>query len=55
MAISDKTIQEYRDAIKEEYGAEISFEEAREHVHNFVGFYDLLYKIDRRENPQNYE
>lgn len=54
MAISNETIQEYRDAIKEEYGADISFEEAREHVHNLVGYFDVLLQIDVRDNPEKY-
>jgi hypothetical protein len=54
MAISDKTIQEYRGAIKREYGADISFEEASEHVHNLVGFFDVLFQIDMRDNPEKY-
>lgn len=54
MAISDKTIQEFRDVIKEEYGTEMTQEEASESLRQMVGYFDLLHKIDVRENPKKY-
>lgn len=51
---TDKTIQEYRDVIKEEYSAEISWEEAVEHVNTLVGYFDVLLQIDMRDNPKKY-
>lgn len=38
---------------KEKEGRDISYEEAREGADNFVGFFDLLYKIDQRNNRKN--
>lgn len=55
MAISDETIKEFRDVVKEEYGTEMSQEEASEHLRQIVGYFDLLHKIDTRENPKKYE
>jgi len=55
MAISDETIQEFRDVVKEEYGAEMTWKESTEIVHGLTGFFDVLYQIDRRENPEKYK
>jgi len=52
--LSKKTISKWQKILKEDYGREISFAEASEAAHNLVGFFDLLLKIDMRENPQNY-
>ena len=52
MAISKETIQEFRDVAKEEYGEEMSFEDASEILRNLVGYFDLSHKIDTRENPE---
>jgi len=32
----------------------LTHKEAYEAAHNLVGFFDLLLKIDMRENPQKY-
>jgi hypothetical protein len=37
----------------EKEGRDISYEEAREGADNLVGFFDLLYKIDKRNNRKN--
>lgn len=34
-------------------GKELTAEEVFEAKHNFVGFFDLLYRIDKRLNEQN--
>jgi len=52
--LSKKTISKWQKILKEDYGREISFAEASEAAHNLVGFFDLLLKIDMRNNPQNY-
>ena len=39
---------------KKEYRVKYSGQEAWEATHNFIGFFDLLLKVDRRENPENY-
>jgi len=55
MAITDKTIQEFRDVVKEEYGTEMSREEASETLSQLVGYFNLLHKIDTRKNSEKYE
>lgn len=55
MAISKETIQEFRDVVKEEYGEDISLEDASESLRNIVGYFDLLHKIDTRDNPEKNE
>jgi len=52
--LSKERILEWQELFKEEYGKELSFAEAEEAANNLVGFFDLLLKIDMRENPQNY-
>jgi len=52
--LSKKTISKWQKILKEDYGREISFAEASEAAHNLVVFFDLLLKIDMRNNPQNY-
>ena len=52
--LSKERILEFQKIFKEEYGKELSYKEAHEAAHNLVGFFDLLLKIDMRENPQNY-
>jgi Asp-tRNA(Asn)/Glu-tRNA(Gln) amidotransferase C subunit len=55
MAISKETIQEFRDVVKEEYGEDMSLEDASESLRNIVGYFDLLHKIDTRDNPEKNE
>jgi len=52
--LSKERILEWQKIFKEEYGKEMSFAEASESANNLVGFFDLLLKIDMRENTQNY-
>lgn len=52
--LSKERVLEYQKLFKEEYGKELSFAEASEAAHNLVGFFDLLLKIDMRQNPQKY-
>ncbi len=52
--ISKERILEWQKIFKEKWGVEYTFAEATEAAHNLVGFFDLLLKIDMRENPQNY-
>ena len=53
MAISKETIQEFRDVVKEEYGAEMSLEDASESLRTLVGYFYLLHKIDARDNNKD--
>jgi len=52
--LSRERILEWQRIFKKEYGKEFTYEEAYEAAHNLVGFFDLLLKVDMRENPQNY-
>lgn len=52
--LSKGRILEWQKILKEEYSKEVSFAEASETANNLVEFFDLLLKIDIRQNPQNY-
>jgi|APSaa5957512622_1039677.scaffolds.fasta_scaffold47966_2 peptidase E len=52
MKISNKNLQEYREIYLKEYGKEISDDEAREAIHNLVGLFDILIKVDRKEQSR---
>lgn len=52
--LSKKRILGFQKIFKDKYGKELSFTEATEAANNLIGFFDLLLKIDRKENPQNY-
>jgi len=52
--LSKERILEFQKILKQDYGKEFSFAEATEAANNLVGSFDLLLKIDMRENPQNY-
>ena len=52
MKISEKQIQEYKEMHLKEYGKEISDDEAREAIHNLVGLFDILIKVDRKEQSR---
>jgi len=46
--ISKKSIEEFKDVIQDEYGTELSYEQATEILMNWVRYYDLLAKIYHR-------
>ncbi len=52
--ITPETVENFKRMFKREYGVEYSDQEAWEATHNFIGFFDLLLKVDQRENPENY-
>jgi hypothetical protein len=52
--ISKERLEEFKRIYKKESGKELSFVETTEAANNLVGFFDLLLKIDMRQNPQNY-
>jgi len=52
--LSKERILEFHKILKQYYDKEFSFAEATEAANNLVGSFDLLLKIDMRENPQNY-
>lgn len=47
--VKKETIAEFRDAIQEELGVALNIDEAQEILMNWVGYFDLLAKIDHRE------
>ena len=49
--LSKESIEEYQKIMKEQYGEEVSFEDAREQGENLVSFVELLIEIDRK--PKN--
>lgn len=56
MKISEATIEEFRQAVKEDYERDITSAEASEITHTLVGYFDLLAKIYHREkNKNNYD
>lgn len=53
MTISEATIQELRQILKEDYGKEITQTEASEIAYTLVGYFDLLAKIYHQMKTQN--
>jgi hypothetical protein len=53
--ISEITIKEFQQVVAEDYGRELSFQEARKILTDMVGYFDLLAKIDfrRKMNLEN--
>ena len=47
--LDKEMVEEYQKIMKEQYGEEISFEEAREQGENLVRFFELLIVIDRKQ------
>lgn len=48
MSISKETIEELRQILKEDYDIETSEEEAENIARNFIGYFDLLNKIENK-------
>jgi len=53
MAISEATIQELRQILKEDYGKKLTQAEASEISSTLIGYFDLLAKIYHREAIKN--
>lgn len=53
--ITSDTVEKFKQMFKREYGVEYSDKEAWEATHNLLGFFDLLLKEDRKQNPDNYK
>jgi hypothetical protein len=55
--LSETTIQELKQILKEEYGRDLDLREASEIAHNLVGYFNLLAKIRHREEglKNNYD
>lgn len=50
--VSKKLILELKKIIKEEYGREVTYGEAREIANGMVGYYSTLIKIHNREQNE---
>jgi len=50
--VSEQTIEEFRDAVKKEYGVVLTQKDASEILLNWVAYFDLLAKIDHRQKVQ---
>lgn len=48
MQLSEESIKEFQDIFGKEFGKKLSHQEAFEVAHNLLGFFETLYKIDRR-------
>jgi len=53
MAVSETTIKEMRQILKEDYGKEVTQTEASEITRTLVGYFDLLAKIYHREKTKD--
>ncbi|MBI2612805.1 hypothetical protein HYW59_03295 [Candidatus Kaiserbacteria bacterium] len=49
--VSEQTVEEFRNAAKDDYGVDLSFDEAREVLLGWVSYFNLLAKIDHRGRP----
>jgi hypothetical protein len=51
--LSQATIEELRQILKDEYGKDMNQADVSEIAHTLVGYYDLLAKIYHREKTEN--
>ena len=47
--ITEQTIKDFQEAVKAEYGIQLDTIEANSVLENWVGYFDLLAKINHRE------
>lgn len=47
--ISDNTYKKFQEAVKDEFGKEMSDKETKEVLNGLVGYFDLLMKIHHRD------
>jgi len=48
MNLSKEQVEKFRKLFKEEYGKEYTYKETYEATSNLLGFFGLLWRIDRR-------
>jgi len=53
--LDPEAVERFKKLIKEEFGVEYSDKEAWEAAHNFYNLFHLLYKMDQKQNPENYK
>ncbi len=54
MTISEATIREFQQVVKEDYGKELTLPQASEILATLVGYFELLNRIDARKNENEY-
>ncbi len=54
MEFSKERILEWQKIFKEKWGLKYTPAEVEKAANNLIGFFDLLFKIDKKKNPQNY-
>jgi hypothetical protein len=50
--ISESTVVEFQDALKEEYGKDVTFQEASQMLSDLVTYFDVLMRIEGRDPIQ---
>lgn len=50
MTLSDKSVQEFKDIFKKEYGQDLTDAEAREQGERLVSFFEILYEQAQTEH-----
>ena len=53
--LSEQTIQELRQILKDDYGKDVTFTEASNIAHVMIGYFDLLGKIFHKNQQNEYE
>lgn len=54
MQLSKEAIEEYKEIHKKKSGKDISDEEAYEQASNLIGLFDILLRVDMRNDPKKY-
>lgn len=50
MKLPEKAVRKFQEIYKREFGEEVTYGEAEEMGQNLVRFFEVLMRIDRREN-----
>jgi hypothetical protein len=53
--LSKESVLRFQKLMKDKHNADYSFEEAKEAGTRLVGLFDLLIKMDKKQNPDNYK
>lgn len=54
MILSDESIKKFQETHEKETGKKLSWQEASDAAYNLINFFDLLMKVDMRNNPERY-
>jgi hypothetical protein len=52
MGLPDKLVQEYKQIVKEDYGEEITDQEAREQSQNLINFFELIFECESEDRAR---